>query len=156
MGGPIRGRLHEDGHHRVETGQGHFPPVSMLQRLFVGMLLVMHCRRPFWLHHKVEAEASTGPQPSTPAPDILVSMSTGTPHHAAKMPEQATWACPSLDACCTRWMVQLSPNLLGSSLATIVMPLRSWISHRQLASLFCPAIACLLHGRGRPGHLFCP
>ena len=113
----------------------------------------MHCRRPFWLHHKVEAEASTGPQLNTPAPDILVSMSTGTPHHAGKMPKQATRACPSPDACCTHWTVQLSLNLLGSGLLTIVTPLRSWISHGQLDSLFCPAIACLLQGHGRPGHL---
>ena len=33
-----------------------------------------------------------------------------------------------------------------------VTPLRSWTSHRQLASLFCPAITCLLHGHGRPSH----
>ena len=82
VGGPIRGCLHEDGRHKVETGRGCFAPVSMLQRLFAGVLLVTHCRRPFWLHHKVEAEASTGPQPSTPLLDILGSMLTGNPHHA--------------------------------------------------------------------------
>ena len=50
-------------------------------------------------------------------------------------------------------MVQLSPNLLGSGPATIGMPLRSWISHRQLASLFCLAIACLLHGHSQSAHV---
>ena len=30
------------------------------------------------------------------------------------------------------------------------MPLRSWISHGQLASLFCPAIACYYMGMADP------
>ena len=118
------------------------------------MLSVMHCRRPFWLYHRVEAEALIGPQPSTPALDILVSMLPGNPHHAAKTPKEATQACPGPDAHCTCWTVQLSLNLLGSGAATIVTPLRSWISHRQLASLFCPAIACLGHG-GVAGPVTC-
>ena len=33
------------------------------------------------------------------------------------------------------------------------MPLRSWTSHGKLASLFCPATACLLHGCGRSAHV---
>ena len=33
VGGPVRGRLHEDRCHRAETGQGHYPPVSMPWRL---------------------------------------------------------------------------------------------------------------------------
>ena len=156
VGGPVRGHLHEDGCHRVETGRGRFPPDSMPWRLFAGMLSVTHCKRPFWLCRRVETEDSIGPQPSTPKPDILVSMSAGTPHHAAKMPEEATWACPGPDAHCTRWTVQLSPNLLGSGVVTIVTPLGSWISHGQLASSFFPAIACLLHGHSWPSHMFCP
>ena len=36
VGGPVRGRLYEDGHHRVDTGQGHFPPVSLPWWLFAG------------------------------------------------------------------------------------------------------------------------
>ena len=88
VGGPVKGRLYEDGFHRVETGQGHCPPVSMLRQLFVGMLLVMYCRRPFWLCCTVEAEALIGPQVSTPAPDILVSMSPSNPHHAARYPKR--------------------------------------------------------------------
>ena len=111
---PVRGRLCEDGHHMAETRQRHFPPVSTPRQLFAGILLVRHCRRPFWLCRRVEAKASTGPQLSIPVLDILVSILPGNPHHAAKMPEEATRACPSPDAHCTCWTVQLSPDLLGS------------------------------------------
>ena len=49
---------------------------------------------------------------SIPTLDILVSMTTGSPHHAAKMPEEAIQASPGPDACCTRWTIQLSLNLI--------------------------------------------
>ena len=48
---------------------------------------------------------------SIPVLDILFSILLGTPHHAAKMPKEATQASLGPDACCTRWTVQLSPNL---------------------------------------------
>ena len=156
VGGPVRGHLNEDGRHRVETGREHFPPVSMLWRPFVGVLSVTHCRRPFWLCCTVEAEASIGPQMTTPAPDILVSMLPGNLRHAVKMPKEATWACPDPDTRCTYWIVQLSPSLLGSGMATVLMPPRGWISHGQLASLFCLAVACLGCGHSRASHMSCP
>ena len=65
----------------------------------------------FWLCCRVEAEALIGPQMSIPTPDILVSMLLRTLHHAAKMPKEATWACPGPDARCTHWTVQLSLKL---------------------------------------------
>ena len=120
--------------------------------LFAGVFLVMHCRRSFWLSHRVEAEALIGPQTSTPAPDILVSMSPGTHimqqrcpkkqhgHVLAQTPTVPTGLSKSVRAC------------LGSCLVTIVMPLRSWISQGQLVSSFCRALACLVHGRDQPGH----
>ena len=111
VGGPVRGGLHEDRCYRANAGQGCFLPVSLLWQLFVGMLSVTHCRRPFQLCHRVEDKASIVPQMSIPAPDILVSMSPSTPHYAAKIPKEATQACPGLDACCTHWTVQLSLNL---------------------------------------------
>ena len=105
VGGPIRGRLHEDGGRRVDTGQGYFPPVSLPWWLFAGVLSITHCRRPFWLCRRVEVEASIGPQMSIPALDTLFSMSPGTPHYAPKTPEEAIQAYASLDACCAHWTV---------------------------------------------------
>ena len=95
-----------------KPGKDIFLPVSTPWRLFVGELLVMHCRRPFWLCQRVEAEASTEPWLSTPTLDILVSMSPGNPHHAAKMPKEAARGCPGLDTHCTHWTVQLKPKLV--------------------------------------------
>ena len=101
---------------------------------------------PFGYAMEWKLKPQQDPKLIIPSLDILVSMLPGNPHHAAKTPKEATRACPGPDAHCTHWTVQLSPNLLGSGMATIVTPLRSWISHRQLACLFYLAIACLGQG----------
>ena len=110
VGGPVKGCLHEDGAIGQKPGEDNFL-LLVCHGLFAGELLVMHCRRPFWLCRRMESEASIGPYSSMPALDILVSMSPSTPHHAVKTPEEATWASLSLDTCCNCWTVQFSRNL---------------------------------------------
>ena len=81
VGGPIKGCLNEDGTIRQKLGEDAFLPLvycSDFSRRVIGYAL----QKTFWSCHKMEAEASTGPRPSIPAPDILGSMSTGNPHHA--------------------------------------------------------------------------
>ena len=49
VGGPIKGCLHEDGAIGQKPGKDTFLPLVCMAT-FAGELLVMHCRRPFWLH----------------------------------------------------------------------------------------------------------
>ena len=152
MGGAIRGCLYEDGCHKVETGQGCFPPVSMPWRPFAGELSVTHCRIGYTV--EVEAEALTGPQPSIPALDILVTMLLAT--HIMQLDAQTRYTgmsqpgCPLylLDGPSQPEHFRLWPGI--NSNAT-----KKLDSHGQLASLFCPAIAYYYMGMANP-FMSCP
>ena len=81
VGGPIKGCLHEDGAIGQKLDEDIFLPLVHCSD-FCKQVIGYALQKTFWLCRKVEAEASTGPRPSTTVPDILVSMLTGNPHHA--------------------------------------------------------------------------
>ena len=81
VGGPIKGCLHEDGAIGQKLGEDVFL-LLVCRGKFCGQVIGYTLQKTFWLLHKVEAEALTGPQPSIPALDILGSMSTSNLHYA--------------------------------------------------------------------------
>ena len=52
-----------------------------------------------------------GPKQVSMHQEILLNMLPGTPHYAAKIPEEGRRVSPSPDTCYTYWTVQLYPNL---------------------------------------------
>ena len=131
VGGPIRGHLHEDGRHRVDTRWGHFPPVNLPWWLFAGVLSVTHYRKPFHLCCRVEDEALIGPQTSIPALDVLFSMLPSTPHHAARCPKKQCGHLPAQTPTVPAGLSNSAWTCLGFSPAWIVTPLRGWIKSQK-------------------------
>ena len=64
VGGPFKGCLHEDGAIVQETGQGCFLPLVRRGSL-CGPVVCYALQKTLWSRRKMEAEASTGPRPST-------------------------------------------------------------------------------------------
>ena len=64
VGGPVKGCLHEDGAIVQETGQGRF--LLLVRRGgLCGPVVSYALQKTLWSRRKMEAEASTGPRPST-------------------------------------------------------------------------------------------
>ena len=64
VGGPVKGCLHEDGAIVQETGRGRFLPLVRRGGL-CGPVVRYALQKTLWSRRKMEAEASTGPRPST-------------------------------------------------------------------------------------------
>ena len=63
-GGLVKGCLHEDGTIVQETGRGRFLLLVCHGGLY-GPVVRYALQKTLWSHRKMEAEASTGPRPST-------------------------------------------------------------------------------------------
>ena len=94
VGGPIRGAFMRMGAIGQKPGKDIFLLLVHHGSFLQACYWLRTAEDPFGYTIRVEAEASIGPRMSIPAPDILVSMLPGNPHHAAKMPKEATRACP--------------------------------------------------------------